>query len=213
MYDTVQKSHCECGDPYRAITALTLVGGGAIAWFQHSTSRAQVPPDPQPPIPLGRDDGLSRLPSQHTVGPSRLDTQALANFRYDAVGRLGNFNSQSLFRLLKIRKLAGENLSAGKVSRTHPQALCDQVGFSMQENELNLGSCHQLILIASFQRRTGQHSIPAPTDPVANDGVKPAQPGTAVIIGKWNALPDLLNIGSGVIIVCVGELPAELLGK
>ena len=50
-------------------------------------------------------------------------------------------------------------------------------------------------------------------DPTADGLVKSLQPGSPILIGETDSLPDLLYVEAGMKIIGIGEFPGELVGQ
>src|SRR5208282_4829465 len=99
------------------------------------------------------------------------------------------------------------------MSLSQPQALSNQFLTSLEVREPNLRPGLELAPVTTLQRRTRQHYVASLADPVVDRPAKTLQPGLAIGVAEWDAVPNLFYVRGWMKIVCVGELPFQLRGQ
>ena len=126
---------------------------------------------------------------------------------------LPNVSHNRKFGFFQICYLAGQNRLSGEVSVTGVEASCYQLRTSLQVNEANLRRHAKFFAVTALEGGAGQHGIFVGCDPTFDCVAQRFKPRGSIRIGESDTLSNLLDIGRGMKIIGIGELPAQLVGQ
>src|SRR2546422_272513 len=154
------------------------------------------------------------LRSQISVPDTNLcEPQPQADLRNDLFRWAVYFYRDRIRGLLEDRKLARQQLRAGKMPRSRAQPLVNLFVGSLQIDQLHLRVGAKLLSIEAFQCRACQDHVSMICNPLGHLAVDGLQPWHPVDIVEWNTHLHFFDISGRVEGVTIYELPAQTLGE